>query len=54
VVNAPDDILALIERLEADLAALKRAVQPDDDDDDELRNLARERAARLKAKGGAR
>lgn len=49
------EIRALIERLEADLAALKKAITPPEQVDDEaLRTLARERAARLRAKAGAR
>lgn len=50
-MNAPD-ILVLIERLERDLAALKRAVQPDDDD--AIVRLARENVAKARAKGGAK
>jgi hypothetical protein len=48
-------ILQLIERLEADLAALKKAVAPVDEADEELRRRAAERATTMRrARGGGR
>lgn len=49
------EILALIERLEADLAVLKKAIQPaNDEDDDAVVERARLDAARMRAARGSR
>jgi hypothetical protein len=51
-VSTPE-VLALIERLESDLAALKNAIQPQAHADDKLRaRVQRDAAAMRKARGG--